>query len=167
MNGSAALAWPKGFDRATLILAGLAGVSLLLVVVVIAVGVVLRFTFATPILGSNEIVQLLSVAVVMLALPFATAQGAHVRVDVLDERIGHAGRLFGDVLSRILSAFVLSVLVWRAALRTAEAWTYADVTNMLSIPLWPFCALLTAGIAPSALVLLVQLILILVRRASL
>ena len=52
-------------------------------VVLIAVGVVLRYAFATPILGINEIVQLNSVAVVMLALPWATAEGAAAGVRAL------------------------------------------------------------------------------------
>lgn len=47
--------------------------SLLLVVVLISAGVLLLYFFNTPNLGSNEIVQLNSVAVVMLALPWATA----------------------------------------------------------------------------------------------
>ena len=126
-------------------------------VVMIAVGVVLRFAFALPILGINEIVQLNSVVVVMLALPWATAQGAHVRVDVLDHAIGRTGRFLGDVASRVLSSFVLAVLVWRAGLKAVDAARYGDATNMLSLPIWPFYAILSAGIALCVVVLLVQL----------
>jgi TRAP-type transport system small permease protein len=148
-------------DRANLILAAAAGISLLFMVVLIAVSVILRFAFATPILGVNEIVQLNSVAVMMLALPWATAEGAHVRVDALDRAIGRFGRFAGDVLSRALSAIVLSVLVWRAALKTLDALKYGDATNMLSLPIWPFYAILGAGIALCVIVLVGQLVLIL------
>ncbi len=138
-----------------------AGISLLFMVVLISVGVVLRYLFATPILGINEIVQLNSVAVVMLALPWATAEGAHVRVDVLDRAIGRFGRFAGDVLSRALSAFVLAVLVLRAALKALDALKYGDATNMLSLPIWPFYAILSLGMALCVLVLIGQLVLIL------
>lgn len=148
-------------DRANLFLALAAGISLLFMVVLIAAGVVLRFAFALPILGINEIVQLTSVAVVMLALPWATAEGAHVRVDVLDHAIGRTGRFAGDVLSRGLSAFVLSVLVWRAGLKALDAARYGDATNMLALPIWPFYAILAAGMALCVAVLLGQLGLIL------
>ncbi len=144
-------------DRANLFLALAAGISLLYMVVLIAAGVVLRFAFALPILGVNEIVQLTSVAVVMLALPWATAEGAHVRVDVLDRAIGRHGRFAGDVVSRVLSAFVLAVLVWRAALKALDAAKYGDATNMLALPIWPFYAVLAAGMALCVAVLLVQL----------
>ncbi len=145
------------FDRATLILAMAAGVSLLFMVVLIAVGVMLRFAFAQPILGLNEIVQLNSVAVVMLALPWATATGAHVRVDVLDNAIGRSGRFLGDLGSRALSAFVLGVLVWRAALKALDALKYGDATNMLGLPIWPFYAILALGMALCVVVLAVQI----------
>jgi TRAP-type C4-dicarboxylate transport system permease small subunit len=103
-----------------------AGVSLLFMVVLIALGVVLRFAFARPILWINDILQLNSVAVVMLALPWATAQGAHVRVDVLDRAIGRRGRFAGDVLAHGLAAGLLAVLVWRAGLKAQDAMGYGD-----------------------------------------
>ncbi len=144
-------------DRANLVLALAAGTSLLFMVALIATGVVLRYAFAMPILGINEIVQLNSVVVVMLALPWATSEGAHVRVDVLDRAIGRFGRFAGDVLSRALSAFVLAVLVWRAALKSMDALRYGDATNMLSLPIWPFYAILSAGIALCVPVLIGEL----------
>ncbi|QYZ72026.1 TRAP transporter small permease [Neotabrizicola shimadae] len=130
-------------------------------VALIAAGVVMRYLFALPILGVNEIVQLTAVAVAMLALPWCTAEGAHVRVDVLDPFIGRWGRFLGDVLSRALSAFVLAVLVWRSALKSLDALKYGDATNMLSLPIWPFYAMIAAGMALCVLVLLGQLALIL------
>jgi TRAP-type C4-dicarboxylate transport system permease small subunit len=150
-------------DRANLVLALAAGASLLFMVVLIAVGVMTRFAFAMPILGINEIIQLNSVAVVMLALPWATAQGAHVRVDVLDRAIGRFGRFAGDVLSRALSAAVLAVLVWRAGLKAQDALKYGDATNMLSLPIWPFYAILSGGIALCVLVLVAQIAAILAK----
>jgi TRAP-type transport system small permease protein len=144
-------------DRATLGLAALAGVFLMLVLCLVFLGVVTRYVFNAPIVGINEFVQLASVGVVMLALPYCTAKGGHVGVDVLDHAIGRWGRWIGDVLSRILSAFVLGVLVWRAGLKAADALRYGDATNMLGLPLWPFYAFLAVGMALCVVVLLVEL----------
>ena len=74
--------WLVLLDRATRIVAGAAGLLLLALVVLIATAVIARYVFASPIVGINEIIQLISIAVVMLALPWCTAQGAHVRADV-------------------------------------------------------------------------------------
>lgn len=148
-------------DRAARVLAILAGAGLLLVLALIFVSVVMRYIFSTPIVGVNEIVQLASVGIVMLALPWCTAEGAHVGVDVLDQKIGRWGRFLGDVQARAIAALILSVLVWRAALKALDAHEFGDATNMLQMPIWPFYAMIAAGMALSVLVLLAQLIQIL------
>ncbi|TPE43418.1 TRAP transporter small permease [Amaricoccus solimangrovi] len=159
--------WSRRFDRATLVLATAAGLGLLFMVATIAAAVIMRYVAGTPLLGVNEVVQLTAVAVAMLALPYCTDERAHVRVDVLDNAIGPRGRWFGDVLSRLLSGFVLSVLVWRAGLKALDAWEYGDTTNMLGLPIWPFYGLISLGIALCVLVLAEQLLLILVTRREL
>jgi len=149
----------SGFlDRATLWLAGLAAAALIFMVVIISAGVVLRYVFGSPVLGLNEIIQLTAVALVMAALPYCTQQNGHVGVDVFDEAIGPKGRLFGDILSRVLSGFVLSVLVWRAVLKSLDALEYGDTTNMLGLPVWPFYGILALGMALCVLIFTVQLI---------
>lgn len=152
-------------DRATFWLAALSGVSLILMLVLVFVSVITRYLFSMPLMGVNEVVQLASVAVVMLALPYCTAQGAHVSVDVLDHAIGRGGRWFGDVQSRVLSAFVLAVLVWRALLKAMDAHEFGDTTNMLSIPVWPFYAFLAAGMTLCVAIILLQLWVLLTRRS--
>ncbi len=159
-------AWSGKFDRATLILAFAAGLGLLFMVGLIANAVIMCYVIGAPLLGINEIIQFNAVAVAMLALPYCTDQGAHVRVDVLDGAIGAAGRCFGDRLSRLLSGFVLGVLVWRAALKALDAWEYADATNILGLPIRPFYALISAGIALCVLVLAEQTLLLLITRRA-
>ncbi|HMQ41595.1 MAG TPA: TRAP transporter small permease [Paracoccus sp. (in: a-proteobacteria)] len=150
-------------DRVTLWLAWLAGLALIFMVVIISTGVMLRYVFGTPLLGLNEINQLTAVVLVMAALPYCTLHNGHVGVDVFDNAIGAVGRLLGDVVSRLLSGFVLSVLVWRAALKALDAWEYEDATNMLDLPVWPFYAVLGIGAALCVLIFAVQLIDILKR----
>ncbi|TPW26704.1 TRAP transporter small permease [Pararhizobium mangrovi] len=158
MRSSSSMAWSKRLDRATLALAWLAALGLLFLVAMIAFGVLLRYVFAIPILGANEIVELAAVVVVMAALPYCTAERAHVGVDVFDPMLGRWGRLAGDVLSRLLSGFVLGVLVWRAVLKAIDAWRWGDATNMLSMPIWPFYAVLAAGAALCVVVFAMQIV---------
>ncbi len=145
-------------ERANRLLTGLSIVSLVLMVCVTFSGVVMRYVFNAPILGGNEVIQLLAVAVVFLAMPFAAQTEAHIRVDVLDTAIGRFGRYVGDILSRGISVFVLSILIYRIGIKALEAIEFGDTTNMLSIPLWPFYGLIALGMGLSVLQLLVQLL---------
>lgn len=121
-------------------------------------GVVMRYFFNAPILGNNEIIELASVVVVMLAMPGAAQRNMHIRVDVFDGPIGAVGRFAGDILTRGLSIYLLTILGWRSWGKLADAAEYGDATNMLSIPLWPFYGLLVLGAALYAIVLAIQLV---------
>ncbi|MBU4529584.1 MAG: TRAP transporter small permease [Alphaproteobacteria bacterium] len=129
-----------------------------LLLLVTFAGVVMRYFFNAPILGSNEIIELVSVAVVMLAMPGAAQRQMHIRVDVFDGLIGAFGRFAGDIVARGLSIYLLTLLGWRAWGKLTDAAEYGDVTNMLSIPLWPFYGLLVLGAALYAIVLAIQLV---------
>jgi len=157
-------AWLTLFNRANLALAAVSGVFLVLVLVLVFVGVITRYIFDAPIVGINEFVELASVGVVMLALPYCTSYSGHVSVDVLDHAIGAWGRFLGDLLSRALSAWVLGVLVMRAWFKALDAREFGDATNMLGLPLWPFYAFVAAGMALCVVVLIVQIVVIFLQK---
>lgn len=148
-------------DRATRWLAVVAGIALILLVITISAGVVLRYLLGIPVLGLNEINQMTALALVMAALPYCTEQRGHVGVDVFDKALGRWGRLAGDLVSRILSIFVLSVLVLRATLKAQDAREFGDTTNMLALPIWPFYGILALGMGLCVMVLAAQLVAIL------
>jgi len=132
--------------------------ALTVLLVVTFTGVVMRYVFDAPILGNNEIIEMASVVLVMLAMPSAAQKEVHIRVDVFDGAIGAFGRLAGDILARGISIYLLTLLGWRSWGKLADAAEYGDATNMLTIPLWPFYGLLVLGAALYALVLAIQLV---------
>lgn len=150
-------------DRTVFLLAVVAGICLVAIVAIVSLGVVMRYAFDAPLLGVNEFVQLTAVAMVMAALPSCTAQNEHVAVDVFDAAIGRWGRFVGDILARLLPAFIFSVLARRAVLKTQDALEWGDVTNMLLIPFWPFYVMVALGAGLCVVILVLQLVLILIR----
>lgn len=145
-------------EWANRILTAFSSLALAILLLATFAGVVMRYVFGAPILGINEIVQLVSVALVMLAMPVAAHHEAHVRVDVLDRHIGAIGRFIGNILSRGIAIYLLSLLAWRAWAKLQDAAEFGDATNMLSIPLWPFYGLLMLGAILFTLALAVQLL---------
>ncbi|WP_425644494.1 TRAP transporter small permease [Agrobacterium leguminum] len=156
MSCDATLPAQSWLERVTVWLAVIAAAAMLFLVILISVGVILRYAFNIPVLGLNEINQLAALTLVMAALPYCTSQGGHVGVDVFDNAIGRLGRLVGDIGSRLLSGFVLSVLVQRAILKALDAREFSDTTNMLNLPIWPFYGVLAVGIALCVIVMAAQ-----------
>lgn len=160
-------AWSDLFDRATLVLAAIAGAGLLFMVALIGSAVIMRYVVGQPILGVNEILQLIAVALAMLALPYATQSRTHVRAGIFDTVLGRWGRMAGDIVTRILSIVALCVLVDRAWRKAADALEFGDSTNMLGLPVWPLFGLVAAGMSLCVLVFAVQILVVAITRNAL
>lgn len=148
--------------RAVLVVARVSSVmavaALGVLLLTIAVSVVARYVLAAPLLGSNEILQSTLVALVALALLPAVHGEHHIRVDVLDSVIGKYGCYAGDLFARAMGAYVLLTLAYRALQQAREAAEFADATNMLQLPLWPFYGSILVGSLLYAVMLVIQTI---------
>ena len=139
-------------------LAALSGAALFVIMCLVSYAVFRRYVMNDPVLGDAELVQIGMSIVVMMAMPYATASGAHIRVDIFDRRIGVWGRYLGDVLARGLGAYVLILLIQKTWSKALDAHEYGDVTNMIEIPVWIAYGAITIGMGGYALVLIVQLV---------
>ena len=137
----------------------LGGLVLFAIMALVSVSVFRRYVMNAPILGDQELVEIGMSLVVMMAMPFAAYKGAHIRVDILDGRIGAWGRFAGDVFARLASCAVLFLLIGKTWDKTLDAWEYEDVTNMIEIPVWIAYGAISAGMGLFGLVLAIQLIL--------
>ena len=136
----------------------LGGLVLFVITLLVSTSVFYRYVLNEPILGDQEMVEIGMSLVVMMAMPYAALKGAHIRVDILDEVIGKAGCFWGDVFTRVVSCFVLLLLIRKTWDKTWDAHKYGDVTNMIEIPVWIAYGAITIGMGLFALVLAVQLV---------
>ena len=60
-------------------------------------------------------------------------------------------------LSRLIAGYILVMLALRAWDKMLDAAEFADATNMLQLPLWPFYGLLVLGATLYVIVLALQL----------
>ncbi len=134
------------------------GLVLFVIMFLVSYSVFRRYALNDPILGDQELVQIGMSLVVMLAIPFATLSGAHIRVDILDSKIGAWGRFLGDLMARGVGAYVLLLLIRKTWDKALDAYRYEDVTNMIEIPVWIAYGATTLGMGLYALVLLWQII---------
>jgi len=132
-------------------------VALLAVLVLLTVtDVALRYLFAAPIRGAHEVTQILMLGIVLLSLSYAEAKGAHIRVDVLDNRMSIRLRRSLDVATSILGAAALTAMGWRAGEKCLDALEYGDRSSFLEIPLAPHYGVIAFGIFAYALTLLLR-----------
>ena len=138
-------------------LALIGGIVLFAIMLLVSAAVFFRYVLNQPILGDQELVEIGMSVVVMMAMPFTAMRGQHIRVDIFDRKLGDLGRYCCDIFARVLSVFVLVVLINKTWDKTLDAHEYGDVTNMIEIPVWITYGSITIGMAFYIVVLIVQL----------
>jgi len=139
-------------------LAAISGAVLFVLMCLVSYAVFRRYVMNDPVLGDAELVQIGMSLVVMMAMPYATAHGAHIRVDIFDRRIGAWGRFLGDLMARSIGSFILFLLIEKTWDKALDAHEYGDVTNMIEIPVWIAYGAITIGMGGYAIVLVLQLL---------
>lgn len=82
-------------------LAGIAGAAIVAMMLVTCADVLLRAA-GRPIAGSYDIVRILSVLVIVCALPYTTAVKGHVAVELMFHKLSRRGRVILDTFNRAL-----------------------------------------------------------------
>jgi len=128
-----------------------------------AVDVVMRYVFNSPIAGVWEASKLMLVGIVFLGLASTQAEGGHVRVEILRNRVRGRGGEALDMLGLALGLLIFSLIFWTGALEAWNSWQIQDYTmGRIYFPLWPSKALIPLG----SLFLCVRLLTQMVRQAQ-
>jgi TRAP-type C4-dicarboxylate transport system permease small subunit len=138
-------------DRALLLLArGLLAVSAAAcagILGLVLAAVMMRYAVAAPFRFTEELAGLLLSAMAFLALPYAMAANANIRVTLVTERLGPVARRVFWVGGQAIMLAFCAIFAW-------EAWNIADFTlrlNLMSeqvrLPLGPWVALMPTAFA--------------------
>lgn len=140
----------SSFER---LLNNIIGAVLLLgIMVLIVCDVTGRYFFHAPVQGTLEITEFVMVAVVFLTLSHTQAIKAHIKVDLLTERISPRTRLILALITYFLGLMLFVLIAWEGALSALDAWEIGEVTDGL-IPFPTLPAKLTIPIGSFVLCL--------------
>jgi TRAP-type C4-dicarboxylate transport system permease small subunit len=130
----------------------LAGAVVAAMALGIVANVVLRYGFASGLLGVFEAAQWGMVAAFFLALPACSRAGGNVAVDLFSHLGGTRFWRVVDTLVKAASAAILALLSWRLVRVAEDAAEFGETTNLLHLPQAPFLWLAVAGAGIAALV---------------
>lgn len=104
-----------------------------------------------PILGGNDMIQVLLVLVVAASIPLCIHAGRAIAIEILTARMPARIRTIVLTSSNLLCAVVLAVLSWRCAVNAREAALFGETTMLLQLPFGPFYWCLAVSFALGAL----------------
>lgn len=94
----------------------------LVIVVLMATNVVLRYLFSTGTVWSQELEWHLLVPLVLFGMSYALAHGDHVRVDILYARFPARTKAIVDLVSALLTAAISVLVIWLSLHYVQQSW---------------------------------------------
>ena len=111
-----------------------------------------------PILGTVEIVGLLTATGLGLALSNCEMQDFNTAMDVFTEKLPKKAQKIIDIFVYLISLVFFSIVVWRMFIFSGTSFTNGRVTPTTSIPIFPFIFLLGINVFFLCVVLAYKLV---------
>ncbi len=104
--------------------------------------VVGRAIWSKPIPGSMELSSYMLAIFMLLGIAYTHQVGGHVRVTMLTSRLPEKAALTLQILTTLLSLFIIAVMAWQGWVVGMEERTVSD---MLRVPQYPFRLLVSVA----------------------
>lgn len=122
------------------------GATALTAMMLLTVADVVGRFFKHPIFGSVELVGFLAVIVMAAALPYTYKMDGHVGVEIVVRMLPKRIRLIIQVVTRILSFALFSIIAWQMFIYAADLKETGEVSMNLEFPVHTIVYVLAIGL---------------------
>ena len=126
--------------------------------ILILLDITLRNLFTSTLVWSHEVSGLLLLSIFFIDLPYCLFKSEYLKVDLLYSFFSPVGQILAQKFSLLCCFFVSVFLVWQAFVGVQDMFEFEETALTLSIPLWPFSAMIAVSGALMALQSLVMLL---------
>ncbi len=119
------------------------GMSFIIPLMLLTTGDIIgRKFFSKTIPGTFEISEYILAIFILLGAAYTQQVKGHVGVDFLTSRLSPRARIACEILTTLLSMFIIAIVVWQG---WAEGIIERAVSDQLRIPQYPFRVLVAVG----------------------
>jgi len=117
-----------------------------------------RYVLGKPIVGAFEFTEFLMAGIIFIGFAYTQAQKAHLRIDLLSNRLPPNHRYFLHIFSLIVTFLFYALIAWRGAAGSWEAILLDEKTpGLIRIPYWPAKAVIPLGAVLLCLQILIDI----------
>ena len=149
-------------DRAASRISGflhaMGGITLVLLMLLTAADVGMRYFLNRPISGAYELSMFMMAIVVAFGIGYCATRDEHVKVRILVDALSPRVRAVIDSITWFLSMFFLALVAWQSALYSKTVFHDGVTSPDLLIPTFPFMGVVAVGSAVLCIVFLAQFI---------
>lgn len=132
---------------------------MLAIMIIVFCDVFMRYVFQSPLSWAYDLIAMyLLAAVFFLSLSPAYGDGAHVNVDILQQKLPQTIVRLTEIVTTSVGITVFSLIAWFGTQRAHEAFAAKDVlSGAIAWPTWPALSLVPLGCGVMAVRLAVHL----------
>jgi len=139
------------------ILVSIAGAALAMMMFMMAIDVIGRYFFNSPLPGGLEMVEFFMALIVPLSIAYCASKRSHVAVDLVVDHLPKILRQILRVIVTILSIVFVALISWQNFLYIFEIRDSNLTSAVLKIPAYPFVASVFVGMTVFAFIMFVYL----------
>jgi len=139
------------------ILVAIAGAALAIMMFMMAVDVIGRYFFNSPLPGGLEMVEYLMAIIVPLSVAYCASHRSHVAVDLVVDHLPKLARRLLNIVVTIVSIVFVVLISWQNFLYIFEIKDSSLTSAVLKIPAYPFVASVFIGMSVFAFIMFVHL----------
>ena len=144
----------RAIQRLNRLICGVGAVFLIPLMLLTSGEVIGRNLFNRPIAGTVELSEYLLAVFILLGVAYTQQVKGNVAVSVFVSRLPFRGQMALNVVSTLLSLFIIALLAWQGLIVGMEEKTVSD---MLRVPQYPFRLLVAVAAFFTCLELLIDL----------
>lgn len=137
----------EGIERAVDLIGRATSWLALVIVVLMAVNVVLRYLFSVGSVWAQELEWHLLAPLIMFGIPYALLKGDHVRVDVFFEKFTRRNQYRVEIVSQVLGILIAGAFLWLSLAYVQQSFAIGEQSaDPGGLPYrWALKALIPAG----------------------
>ncbi|HSC97072.1 MAG TPA: TRAP transporter small permease subunit [Burkholderiales bacterium] len=109
-------------DRFTDVVGACTSWVALVIVLLMAANVLLRYAFSMGTVWAQELEWHLLVPLILFGMSYALRHGEHVRVDIVYSRLSHRAQAIVDLISALLVVAVSALIIWFSLHYVQQSW---------------------------------------------
>ena len=118
----------------------------------VVAAVVMRYAVAAPFRFTEELSGLLLSALAFLALPFAMAGNANIRVTLVTERLPPLAKRIAWMIGQVIMVAFCAIFAWESYGLADFTWRLGLMSEQARLPLGPWVALMPACLGFTGLI---------------
>ena len=129
-------------------------VATFFLMVLTAAQVLLRNFTSLSIRGNIELTETGLILIVFCSIAYLQTHNGHIRVDLFINKLPERAKHFVNFIGMLFGTVIVSIMFYASLTQVESIRNFGQRTTNLLIPLWPFVAVMCAGMLLYALTLL-------------